>query len=162
MSNTIVDNTVEWTLVNIGKSGAGDRVETALFNEADWVKSGNLYKLNVGNRIPLAVLDDSDRSVLFDLSGKDITLKEAFSGHYYYIEKVSGYNDTAVKRREFAESDWVLNSDTGKYELSYSSNTIPMHVFNNSSDGTVMFDLQGGKIVLREKMAGYYYYKEIS
>lgn len=90
MSSLIVDGSVTWELINVANSGSsGSTAESQSFSADDFTKNGDVYTLAVTTeRLPLAVVDSNNNSVLYDTSGNNIVLEEPISGKYYYKLKV--------------------------------------------------------------------------
>ena len=91
MSSLIVDGSVTWELINVANSGSssGSTAESQSFFADDFTKNGDVYTLAVtAERLPLAVVDSNNNSVLYDTSGNNIVLEEPISGKYYYKLKV--------------------------------------------------------------------------
>lgn len=90
MSSLIVDGSVTWELINIANSGSsGSTAESQSFSASEFTKSGDVYMLPVmAERLPLAVVDGSNNSVMYDTSGNNIVLEEPINGTYYYKLKV--------------------------------------------------------------------------
>ena len=89
MSSLIVDGSVTWELINVANSGSGSTAESQSFSADDFTRNGDVYTLAVtAERLPLAVVDSNNNSVLYDTSGNNIVLEEPISGKYYYKLKV--------------------------------------------------------------------------
>jgi hypothetical protein len=89
MGSLIVDGSVTWELINVANSGSGSTAESQSFSADDFTKNGDVYTLAVmAERLPLAVVDSNNNSVLYDTSGNNIVLEEPISGKYYYKLKV--------------------------------------------------------------------------
>lgn len=86
MSSLVNDGTVVWELVNVANSGgSGVTAERADFTSSEWTQNGDNYELAFSSDyLPIALFDNSNNSVMYDVSGNKIVIASPIDGYYYY------------------------------------------------------------------------------